>query len=124
MKLHLALAIIAIIAIVASASAQSLAPLTQAHQTATTALTTQRAAELTRHRQPYLAALVATASRPTFGVRASLFPKHEKSPRPTSSIRTSIMFGRSAAEAEPQSSATSVRNFRTVSMERSFMIFG
>ena len=56
MKIHLALAFISIVSV---ALAQSLAPLTQAHQSATTALTTQRTAELTRLRQPYLAALVA-----------------------------------------------------------------
>jgi hypothetical protein len=59
MKLHI---ILAIIAFVATVSAQSLAPLTEAHQYATTALTTQRDAELTRLRQPYLTAL-ATADQ-------------------------------------------------------------
>ena len=56
MKLHL---VLASIAIVTAASAQTLAPLTQAHQAATSALTTQRDAELGRLRQPYLAALAA-----------------------------------------------------------------
>lgn len=56
MKLHLTLAL-TFIASVTFASAETLAPLTQAHPTATTALTTQRAAEMTRLRQAYLATL-------------------------------------------------------------------
>lgn len=69
MKLHLALAFVALVAV---ASAQTLAPLTQAHQTATAALATQREAELTRLRQPYLAALTAADQAATKAGNAAM----------------------------------------------------
>jgi hypothetical protein len=69
MKLQLALTFFAIAAV---ASAQTLAPLTQAYQTATTALTTQRDAEIARIRQAYLAALAAADQTATKSGNAAM----------------------------------------------------